>query len=416
MINIIVNELTNKILGYNFVGDETNPDPDYILVDNSELDILNGLRSGKHLYYVDGKITEQEVDDYTKEAMQMAKDNRTVRKDVVDEQKVFMDNILSGMDISEAKKIVQANRNKKDKSDKELQKILDKQKKEEEKKIKQKLKDEEKNISNDYYLSMVAIVRDENEYLKEWIDWHLNLGFEHFFIYDNESETPIQKYLESIDYENLHKVTAIDWKTSKVSQQDAYNHFLKNYRKVSKWFLIADPDEFVYMKDTTKTLVDYLKEKEDYEAIKCSWVHFNANGHETKSEETQVERFTTTTDCMDYLNGGKHFAQANRVKKFNGFTPEIRFSKDDSTTVLEEREYFQLNHYFTRSYEEWIEKMERGTVLPYSTRTYQDFFKANPDMEYLNNGENYIQVYGSPAKKQTQESIEEETKDASETK
>ena len=38
-----------------------------------------------------------------------------------------------------------------------------------------------------YKLSLVLIIRDEAEYIKEWIEYHRLAGAEHFYIYDDES-------------------------------------------------------------------------------------------------------------------------------------------------------------------------------------------------------------------------------------
>ena len=51
--------------------------------------------------------------------------------------------------------------------------------------------------------------------------------------------------------------------------------------------------------------------------------------------------------------------------------------------------------YITKSYEEWVEKISRGSVNPGYMRKYQEFFEINPDMEYLNTGEKTIQTYGA---------------------
>ena len=38
-----------------------------------------------------------------------------------------------------------------------------------------------------YDLVAVSIVRDEAPYIKEWLDYHLLAGIDHFLIYDNDS-------------------------------------------------------------------------------------------------------------------------------------------------------------------------------------------------------------------------------------
>ena len=45
---------------------------------------------------------------------------------------------------------------------------------------------------------------------------------------------------------------------------------------------------------------------------------------------------------------------------------------------------------------EYLEKIRRGSVNPNFMRRYQEFFEVNPDMEYLNTGEQTRQFYGAP--------------------
>ena len=40
--------------------------------------------------------------------------------------------------------------------------------------------------------SICLIIKDENEYINEWLDWHIKIGFEHFYIYDNGSKITIE--------------------------------------------------------------------------------------------------------------------------------------------------------------------------------------------------------------------------------
>jgi len=37
------------------------------------------------------------------------------------------------------------------------------------------------------YLSVVAVLKDERPNLQEWLDFHLSVGVEHFYLYDNGS-------------------------------------------------------------------------------------------------------------------------------------------------------------------------------------------------------------------------------------
>ena len=35
------------------------------------------------------------------------------------------------------------------------------------------------------YLSLCAIMKDESPYIREWLLFHLEVGVEHFYLYDN---------------------------------------------------------------------------------------------------------------------------------------------------------------------------------------------------------------------------------------
>ena len=40
--------------------------------------------------------------------------------------------------------------------------------------------------------AIVCIAKEEDHYIKEWIDYHKKLGFDHFFIYENDWASPIK--------------------------------------------------------------------------------------------------------------------------------------------------------------------------------------------------------------------------------
>ena len=114
-----------------------------------------------------------------------------------------------------------------------------------------------------------------------------------------------------------------------------------------------------------------------------------------------MERFTKEVNWEKQVNYGKKFAQTNRIKDFAYFSPIARpHSKAAGPKDAFVTDVLQLNHYYTRSYEEWIHKMERGSSVPGFGRRYSDFFKLNPDLASLNTGEDTKQSYG-PAKKRS---------------
>jgi hypothetical protein len=79
-----------------------------------------------------------------------------------------------------------------------------------------------------YNLCLCCIIKDENIYLEEWINYHLKTGIEHFYIYDNGSRVPISDTLNAI---KLSAYTTVTKMSGKAKQVSAYEHCLKTLMK-----------------------------------------------------------------------------------------------------------------------------------------------------------------------------------------
>jgi hypothetical protein len=82
------------------------------------------------------------------------------------------------------------------------------------------------------YLSLCLIAKDENAYLKEWLDYHILIGVEHFWIYDNDSTIPLAKTIKEYIARGLVTVNTIH---GKAVQLYAYDHCIRQYGPLSKW-------------------------------------------------------------------------------------------------------------------------------------------------------------------------------------
>lgn len=54
----------------------------------------------------------------------------------------------------------------------------------------------QENSTKKYSISICAIFKDEAPYLAEWLEHHLKIGIEHFYMYDNNSS---DEYMEKLD-------------------------------------------------------------------------------------------------------------------------------------------------------------------------------------------------------------------------
>lgn len=253
-------------------------------------------------------------------------------------------------------------------------------------------------LNCDYYSAVVLLIKNENRYLKEWLDWHLNLGFDKVYIYDNGTTESVDDIVSEYSNDIKDKITIIDWSGSFNNvQEDAYNHFLENYKENVRWGLFIDSDEFLRFTDESITDVNtFLNNYENYTEVWGDFVEYNANGHETYEDLPVRERFTEVCDVNKGLYH-KNFIQINRITKFKRHyayydeTKNLVFENENSNSDL-----FVIDHYYTKSWEEWVWKIsERGSSDPTYLKNLQEFFLYNPDMEYLNTGENILQPYGA---------------------
>jgi hypothetical protein len=61
-------------------------------------------------------------------------------------------------------------------------------------------------LSDKYYLSTCCMIKDENEYGEEWINYHRKIAVKHFYIYDNNSKVPIADTLKNLDLSDCSTV------------------------------------------------------------------------------------------------------------------------------------------------------------------------------------------------------------------
>ena len=110
-------------------------------------------------------------------------------------------------------------------------------------------------VQPDYYLSIAACVKDEGRYLREWIEYHLWAGVEHFYIYDNGSQDNTREVLDP--YMQSGVVTYRYWVAEIKSggqQVRMYNDAAVRYRHCTKWLAFIDADEFITLTSEGKRL------------------------------------------------------------------------------------------------------------------------------------------------------------------
>lgn len=226
--------------------------------------------------------------------------------------------------------------------------------------------------------ALVCIALDEDKYIEEWIDYHLKLGFTKIFIYDNDEKYPLRKYDEKYSYKYNNKVKVIYF-PGENKQLRAYKHFLNRYKSDYTWVAFFDVDEFLVL-HKHKNIEDFCNEYVKSGAIGVNWVLFGNNNNNVYDQRPVLERFTkrkkrvdkhvkTIAKCTDINEMiGVHCPKLN-----NGYFHDSDYNMIFSSfNELGNNKICQINHYFTKSTEEFKQKCNRRCADGGKKRVYEE--------------------------------------------
>jgi len=236
-------------------------------------------------------------------------------------------------------------------------------------------------------LAICCIVKDENAYLAEWVDYHLKIGVEHFYIYDNGSKFSIAETLNQLGATSISTVTRI---SGKAKQVKAYGHCLKKWGKYSKWIAFIDTDEFIVPKSSQGDLPLFLSDYESFGGLGINWQVFGSNGHLKRTHESQLTSFTMRATEGFHVN--KHIKCIVQPQYVRAVANSHSFLfKEDKFCVNENFERLtgefsevsvkkiQLNHYYCRSLEEYQDKIKRGLGDTGRKRSIDEFYQHDKE-------------------------------------
>jgi hypothetical protein len=214
----------------------------------------------------------------------------------------------------------------------------------------------------DTALVVVAMVRDGAPYLDEWIEFHTLVGAGHFLIYDNGSADGTQDILAR--HARSGCVTWFPWPDFDAwnSQFAACAHATALWRERCRWMAFIDLDEFVFPARAA-TLPEVLATFGEAAAVVMPWRNFGYGGQRTRPSGLVIETFRFRMAGLPpdagrlerkHLLQYKTIADPCRISRMHIHVPAV------AGETVAAGEAILLNHYFTRSEEEFEAKLRRG--------------------------------------------------------
>ena len=136
-------------------------------------------------------------------------------------------------------------------------------------------------------LAAVSLMKNTSASVKEWIDYHLLAGVDHFYIYDNDSLDNLKEVLTP--YINAGIVTYIFYPgtNKKVS---AYNDAIQKFKFDCRYMTFIDCDEFIFPKKSQSIVEvadEFFGDKDNIGGIELNRFSFNA-GNATVDEGASI--------------------------------------------------------------------------------------------------------------------------------
>jgi len=216
---------------------------------------------------------------------------------------------------------------------------------------------------------LCAMAKCENQYINEWIDWHLKLGFDKIIIYDNNDISG--ERISDVVVPSL-KLEIVDWRgktqASCGAQVAAYNDCYRKHTNYD-WVMFLDIDEFLEFKGGI-SVKDYLSNDwiSKADIIKFHWKCYSDNGYLHKPEGLVTDNYKELCDdqlvnkfTKSIYRGGLnkfnmvnvHYCDDNMYKVYyqNG-APANKLKCVTDNNINHDNGW--VRHYVTKSVEEFI--------------------------------------------------------------
>lgn len=258
---------------------------------------------------------------------------------------------------------------------------------------------------------IATCIKDEIDYLEDFIKYHLDLGIDEIHIFEDYGSISHKSicdkyhnvYLKSIldIFPKEQRDEIIQMRKNKIPPQTLYiNQMLKYLHPTHSedwWAFLTDIDEYI---TCTEKFPDILDRYKEHQAVLLYWQNYGCSGHIYKPNINKPPYEIYTEKCgYELFSDGKFYKITKFCVNLNKWKEEHKYwihnaprnwIKADGTFKRTEIVYepLYLRHYITKSVEEFILKLYKRGMMHPNHRSLQSLKEMCPiEYDMANNDE-----------------------------
>ena len=223
-------------------------------------------------------------------------------------------------------------------------------------------------------ICICSIGKNENLYIREFVEYYIKLGVDKIFIYDNNDINGEKFETILSDFIKINFVEIIDVRGLSSIQIPIYNYcYRKNY-ELYNWIGFIDFDEYLFIEDEESIKNYFYDEKfNKCQTIFFNWRMYGDNNLIKFDNRNLLERFPNPASFFDQ---GKSFVRGNikdliiptthipgiNVFNFCNSNGKLIYPRNFFEHKFEKKPKAFIKHFYTKTAEEFCGKIKRGNA------------------------------------------------------
>ena len=249
------------------------------------------------------------------------------------------------------------------------------------------------NLTNEKGICVCSIGKNENLYIKEFLNYYFLLGVKKIIFFDN-NDIDNENFKEIIEkYYTNNEVDIIDVRGMTSIQIPIYNYCYQNNYYLYDWIGLIDIDEYLYIKNKQNiNSYFYNKRFRKCELVFLNWIIYNDNNLIKYDNRTLNERFKNAKKRFiqgkSFVRGGiknlliptSHIPGIN-INYFCNSRGDRIYPKNFFNYKIESNPLAYIKHFYTKTVEEFCTKIIRGDA--HYNKDHPDYINSIKSKIYM---------------------------------